>query len=673
MSNFKRHHPQIPDGILTSEIMWQLGRIDSYSISQDKSTLVYDVKYYDTEKNQGCSQFYTIKNDGSNDVMITDNSIPKSSPRFLNDGQIMYIQFDDETKHNQLYVMNADGSNSRRISSIKSGVDDFLVSPDNTKLIYVTQVKNIPSVTDLYPQMTKSSALIATDLMYLHWDRWMDTIPHPFVAKFDGNELTDDFDILHDTKFECPMCPFNSVSDLCWSPDSKTIVYVMKPSVGKEYSFRTYMSLYLYNTETKTSIDLMENDKEHGYLTTPVFSPNGKKIAFGLMKRDGYESDVKELYVYDLEKHSASQVETTFKDSISTLGWLEDSETIVFAGMWHAHLSVYRISLNNSEAVKLTENDFDYDDLTVVGNRIYTKRSSNTYAHEIACIDVGASNKITQITFENKHIFDQLKEVRFEERWVDSVDGKKIHTWVVFPPNFDPNKKYPTLLYCTGGPQQPILNGWHYRWNFMLMASNGYVVVCPNRRGCPSFGIEWTEEVSLHFGQHSMDDLLSCIDSVAKEKYVDADKLGCLGASYGGYTVFYLESHHNKRFKVFVAHDGVFSMVQAYLETDEMFFAQRDMGAPWDAKTDPVIKQSYSYSPVDYVDQWDTPILVIHGAKDYRLTASQGLQAFNAARIRGIPAKLLLFPDENHLCLKPQNSLVWDRVVYDWLAEYLKQ
>lgn len=673
MATYVRNNPQITDGKLTSEILWSLGRIGSFSVSKDGQNIVYDVKYYKAKENKGVSQFYTIKADGTDNKMITNNDTPKSSPVFLNNGKIAFLQVDDETHEMQLYQMNADGTDVQKLSNVKSGIDDFRFSPDNSHLIYVSQVKNIPSAQDIYPELDKTTGLIATDLMYLHWDHWMSTIPHPFVATYNSNEIGSSHDILNGTKYECPMTPFNSVSDLCWSPDGNTIAYIMKPSTGKEYAFHTHMDLYLYDIKTQNIQNLTENyQKDHGYLANPVFSPDGKKIAFGMMRRDGFEADVSELHVYDLEAKTVHKVNTTFKESVGDILWSNDSETIYFTGSWHGHSEIYRISLKNSEASQITTNEYDYSGIQLINGHIYAQRCSLNSPHDIVSIDLQTA-KTVQLTYENKHIFDHLKLVKYEERWIKSnVDDAQIHSYVVYPPDFEPTKKYPAILFCTGGPQTTNANGWRYRWNLMLIASHGYVVVAPNRRGCTGFGIEWTEDVSMHFGGHAQDDLLSAIDSVSKEPFVDENRLGCVGASYGGYSVFFLESHHNKRFKVFVAHDGVFDFKQSYLETEEMWFAHHDIGSPWDAKTDPVVKQSYEYSPSNFLDKWDTPILVIHGCKDYRLTASQGMQAFNAAKMRGIPAKLLLFPDENHWCLKPQNSILWDNVFYDWLHQYLK-
>lgn len=669
-----KNNPQTTNRNLTSEILWNLGRITSFDISKDKQKIIYEVKYYSITENIGTNQFYTTDISGTDNKMITNNDNIKHSPVFLNNKKIAFLQQDEKTNEMQLHQMNSDGTNIEILTHFNCGIDDFLFSPDNSKLIFISQVKNIPTVQDLYPELDKATGLITEDLMYVHWDHWMATIPHPFVASFDGKNVTSPHDILHDTKFECPMTPFNSISDLCWSPNNNLIAFVMKPFTGKEYAFHTQMHLYLYDTQTESIENLTENyEKNHGYLTTPVFSPDGKKIAFGMMKHDGFEGDINELHFYDFELKTIQKVKSTFKESVGNFVWSDDSETIYFIGSWHGHFGVYQISLKNENSIKLTTNEFDYNgSLKYMNNHLFILRSSITSPHDLVSIDLQTRN-VFQITHENKHIFDHLNPVKYEERWIQSnVDDKKIHCYVVFPPNFDESKKYPALLFCTGGPQSTNSNAWRYRWNLMLIASNGYVVVAPNRRGCTGFGIEWTEDVTMNFGGHAQDDLLSAIDSVSKEPYIDENRLGCIGASYGGYSVLYLESHHNKRFKVFVSHDGAFDFGQSYLETDETWFVQNEMGAPWDVKNKEIVRKSYEYSPSNFVDKWDTPILVIHGAKDYRCQSSQGIQAFNAARIRGIPAKLLIFPDENHWCLKPQNSLLWDKVFYDWLAKYLK-
>lgn len=674
MALFTKNNPQNTSDILTSEILWNLGRIGSFNVSCDGEEIIYEVKYFKISENKGINQFYTIKTDGTNNIMITENDKIKFSPTFLKNGKIAFLQQDDETKSIQLYQMNSDGTNIEQLSHLESGIDDFLFSPNNSKIIFISQVTNIPTAQNLYPDLDKATGLITEDLMYLHWDRWMGTIPHPFVASFDYQIITSPHDILSGTKFECPMTPFNSVSDLCWSPDSIFIAFIMKPSTGIEYAFHTEMHLYLYDTRTNITQNLTENyEKNHGYLTTPVFSPDGKKIAFGMMKRDGFEGDINELHFYEFESKTIKKIKSNFNESVGNFVWSDDNETIFFTGSWHGHFNIYQVSLKNESVIQITTNEFDYNGpLQYVKNHLYIHRSSIISPHDLVSIEVHSKN-VYQITHENKHIFDKLTLVKYEEKWIQSnVDDKKIHTYIIYPPKFDKNKKYPAILFCTGGPQSTNSNIWRYRWNLMLIASNGYIVVVPNRRGCTGFGIEWTEDVSMNFGGHAQDDLLSAIDSMSKENYVDENRLGCIGASYGGYSVLYLESHHNKRFKVFVSHDGAFRFSQSYLETDEMWFVQNEIGAPWNVENDDVVRKSYEYSPSNFVDKWDTPLLVIHGAKDYRCQASQGIQAFNAARIKGIPAKLLIFPDENHWCLKPQNSLLWDRIFYEWLAKYLK-
>lgn len=390
MATYTKNHPQITDGKLTSEILLSLGRVKSFNVSKDEQKIVYEVKYYKLAENKGKSQFYTIKPDGTNNTMITNNDKDKSSPVFLNNGKIAFLQQDDETREMQLYQMNSDGKNIELISHFTPGIDEFLFSPDNSKVIFISQVKNIPTAQDLYPELDQTTGLIADDLMYLHWDRWMKTISHPFVATFNGNEISEPHDILEGTKFECPMCPFNSVTDLCWSPDSNLIAYIMKPSVGKEYAFHTQMNLYLYDTRTKVIQNLTENfEKNHGYLSNPVFSPNGQKIAFGMMKRDGYESDISELHVYDIESKTIIKVKSSFKESVGCLIWSDDNETIYFTGIWHGHYSIYSISLKNETAIQLTSNEFDYNDsLQFLNNHLYTVRSSLVAPEDLVSIDL---------------------------------------------------------------------------------------------------------------------------------------------------------------------------------------------------------------------------------------------------------------------------------------------
>ena len=409
-----------------------------------------------------------------------------------------------------------------------------------------------------------------------------------------------------------------------------------------------------------------------GYDTNPKFSPDGKSIAWQSMERDGYESDRNRLCVMNLKSGEKTYVTEAFQSGVDDYCWAPDGKTLYFVGVWHATSMIHSTNLKG-EVKQLTDGMYDYTSVAMLNNKqLLTKRHSISEADELFTVDLKKKNTVTRITKENDHIFSQLKMGKVEARWTKTVDGKDMLSWVVYPANFNPNKKYPTLLFCEGGPQSPVSQFWSYRWNLQIMAANDYIVIAPNRRGLPGFGMEWLEEISTNYGGHCMDDYLSAIDDIAKEPYVDKDHLGCVGASFGGYSVYWLAGHHNKRFKAFIAHDGFFNMEQQYLETEELWFTNWDLGGAYWEKNNPAVQRSYANSPHLFVDKWDTPILCIHGEKDYRILASQGMAAFNAAKLRGVPAELLIFPDENHWVLKPQNGILWQRTFFAWLDKWLK-
>ena len=441
---------------------------------------------------------------------------------------------------------------------------------------------------------------------------------------------------------------------------------------GKEYAISTNSDIYVYDLNTKQTTNITEENK--GYDTNPTYSPDGKSIAWLSMERDGYEADQNRLMVMNLETGEKTFVSKDFDSNVDSYCWSADCKRIYFTGVWHGESQVYQIDLaNGNKITPLTEGMYDYASVALLGDKLIAQRHSMSMGDEIYSIDLTGDHTVTQLTFENKHIYDQLTMGKVEERWMKTTDGKQMLTWVIYPPQFDPNKKYPTLLFCEGGPQSPVSQFWSYRWNFQIMAANDYIIVAPNRRGLPGFGLEWNEAVSGDYGGQCMKDYFTAIDEVAKEPYVNKDRLGCVGASFGGFSVYWLAGHHDKRFKAFIAHDGIFNMEMQYLETEEMWFANWDMGGAYWEKQNATAQRTFANSPHKFVDKWDTPILCIHGEKDYRILANQGMAAFNAAVLRGVPAELLIYPDENHWVLKPQNGVLWQRTFFEWLDMWLKK
>lgn len=659
---------------LTPEALWAMGRIGSSSVSPDGKQIAYTVSYYSVKENKSHTVIYVMNADGTNNLLLTHTADSEVEPTWIKGGgKIAFLTATSGSM--QIWEMNPDGSERKQLSSYEGGIEGFKFSPDESKVLFISQVKYGQRTSDIYPDLDKASGKVINDLMYKHWDEWVENIPHPFVASFDGNQVGAATDILKDEPYESPMKPFGGIEQLAWSNDSKQIAYTCRKKTGLEYSVSTDSDIYLYNTETGETRNLCKEDatdKNLGYDTNPKFSPDGKSIAWQSMERDGYESDRNRLCVMDLKSGEKTYVTEAFQSGVDDYCWAPDGKTLYFVGVWHATSMVHSTNLKG-EVKQLTDGMYDYTSVAMLNNKqLLTKRHSLSEADELFTVDLKKKNAVTRITKENDQIFSQLQMGKVEARWTKTVDGKDMLSWVVYPANFNPNKKYPTLLFCQGGPQSPVSQFWSYRWNLQLMAANDYIIIAPNRRGLPGFGMEWLEDISTNYGGHCMDDYLSAIDDIAKEPYVDKDRLGCVGASFGGYSVYWLAGHHNKRFKAFIAHDGFFNMEQQYLETEELWFTNWDLGGAYWEKNNLAVQRSYANSPHLFVDKWDTPILCIHGEKDFRILASQGMAAFNAAKLRGVPAQLLIFPDENHWVLKPQNGILWQRTFFAWLDKWLK-
>ena len=660
--------PKLASDIMTPEVLWSFGRIGEPSVSPDKTTVLYAVTTYNIEENKSYRDLYTVSVNGGEPVRITSTPEKESSAVWRPDGKKIGF-LSAKSGEMQLWEMNTDGSEPVQITGIKGGITGFKYSPDGTKILFTADVKMKQDVHDLFPDLPKANAHLETDLMYKHWDEWVQTVPHPFVADYQNGKIENAVDLLAGEPYESPMKPFGGIEQLDWSPDSKTVAYTCRKKMGKEYAISTNSDIYFYNVETKQT----ENKTQGmmGYDQNPVFSPDGKWLAWESMERDGYEADKNRLFLMNLETGEKTDQTANFDQSSSNLSWSSDSKSVYFVSCWHALTQIYRLDIADKKITPVTTGIHDYAFVAAANDKLVGVKHSMSKPDEIYAIDPKTGTE-TELSFQNKPILDQLTMGKVEERWVKTTDNKQMLVWVIYPPHFDPNKKYPTLLFCEGGPQSTVSQFWSYRWNFQQMVANGYIVVAPNRRGLPSFGQEWLEQISGDYGGQNMKDYLSAIDAVAKEPFVDKDKLGCVGASYGGFSVYWLAGHHEKRFKAFIAHDGMFNLEQQYLETEEMWFVNWDLGGPYWDKKNAVAQRSYSNSPHLFVDKWDTPILVIHGEKDYRILASQGMAAFNAAVLRGVPAQMLIFPDENHWVLQPQNGILWQRVFKQWLDKWLK-
>ncbi|MDD3077567.1 MAG: S9 family peptidase [Paludibacter sp.] len=667
-SIIEKQHPKIENGIMTPEALWAFGRIGDVQVSPDGKHVLYSVSYYSIAENKGNSELFVMDIDGTHKKQITHTATREAAAKWMNDSK--HIAFlCSETGTMQLWIMQIDCSERRQVTDRETDINDFAFSPDESKLLFISDVKYGERTVDKYPDLDKASGIIVNDLMYKHWDEWVQTVPHPFVAEFDGKTIANAEDILEGEPYESPMKPFGGIEQLAWSPDSKTIAYTCRKKTGKEYALSTNSDIYFYHTDSGKTENMTQGMM--GYDQNPVFSPDGNWMAWESMERDGYESDKSRLFLLNIKTGEKKDLSANFDQNSNSLAWSKDSKSIYFVSCWHAVTNIYRANIADGKITQITKGVQDYGFVQDAGNKLIAVYHSMSKPDEVYSVNP-KTGKATELSFENKDLLSEIKMGKVEERWIETTDKKQMLTWVIYPPDFDPNKKYPTLLYCEGGPQSTVSQFWSYRWNFQMMAANGYIVVAPNRRGLPGFGKEWLEEISGDYGGQNMKDYLSAIDAVSKEPYVDKDHLGCVGASYGGFSVYWLAGHHNKRFKAFIAHDGMFNLPQQYLETEEMWFVNWDLGGAYWDKANAIAQRSYANSPHLFVDKWDTPILVIHGEKDYRILASQGMAAFNAAVLRGVPAEMLIFPDENHWVLKPQNGILWQRTFFDWLDKWLK-
>ena len=703
--NIGKSNIKLGSHMMTPEALWAMGRIGGVEASPDGHKIVFQVGYYSVKANKSHQVICVMDADGKNRRQLTTSSKNETDPTWLDNETIAYIS------DGEIWAMKPDGSDRKQLSKMDGKVEGFKFSPDHSKVIILQSIPFHDIIKKNPDDLPKATGRHVTDLMYRHWDHYVESIQHPFIYSVSGNDIgTDAIDILEGEPYECPMEPFGGIEQLAWSPDSKTIAYTCRKKTGTDYAVSTDSDIYLYNIGTRKTTNLCkpadykapvcdptktlkyqavnapENLKNNvGYDQNPQFSSDGKYIAWLSMERDGYEADLNRLCIYEMATGTKRYID--WKSDVESFCWApqkDKSALLYFLSVWHGCNNMYSVNWKG-EVKQLTETWDDWTSLQLAndGKRILATRQSLSAPTDIYMVTPGdgkskkndvIETKIQQISFENKNILDQLTFGKVQQRWVKTSDGKEELVWIVLPANYEEGKKYPTLLFCEGGPQSPVSQFWSYRWNFQMMAANGYVVVAPNRHGLPGFGQEWKEEISGDWTGQCMSDYLAAIDDAAQNlPFVDKDRLGAVGASFGGFSVYYLAGHHNKRFKAFISHDGAFNLESMYTDTEEVFFSNWEYDdAYWNKDRTANASRTYENSPHKFVDKWDTPILCIHGEKDYRIVYNQGMGAFNAARLRGIPAELLIFPDENHWVLKPQNGILWQRTFFDFLDKYLK-
>ncbi len=649
---------------MTPEMLWSLKRVSGDGVSASGKTVYYTSRSYDVATEKSTAKKYAMNMNTGTVRELTGKNI------FQKEKDVWYA-IDEK----YIYSSHDFGRSWQIFYNEVEGIDNVRVSPDGSHIAFSKEVLVKPMMgTDIYKDLPKTTAQIYTDLNYRHWDTWEDgKFSHIFIAPVKTKNATD---IMANEPYDCPQKPFGGSEDFIWSPDGKSLLYVCKKKFGKEYAQSTNTDIYQYHLSSKTTVNLTAGMM--GYDMNPAFSADGRYLAWTSMAHDGYEADKNDIYIKDMVNDAAPKMNLTahWDESVGSFAWdNEGSRNIYFSAAWRGTeqlFSVINPGLTKMMPVvrKITNGTFNITGIIGINEKqIIVSRCDMNRATELFSVDK-ETGTMQQLTHENDAAYGKIPECKTELKMVRTTDGQQMGVWVIYPPHFNPNKKYPTLLYCQGGPQSALSQFYSFRWNFQLMASQGYIIVAPNRRGMPGWGVKWNEAISKDWGGQPMQDYLSAIDAISREDYVDSDRLGCIGASYGGYSVFMLAGMHNNRFKTLIAHDGLFDMKSWYGTTEELWFANWDLGGNYWKKPTP---EGYDkFNPSNFVGKWNTPILIIQGGIDYRVPIEQGLEAFQAAQLKGIKSKLLYFPNENHWILHPQNAIVWQREFFKWLEETLK-
>ncbi|MFD1631358.1 S9 family peptidase [Pseudopedobacter beijingensis] len=661
--------PIIAQQKLSPEKLWQLGRVAGNTINTQKKEVIYTVTKVNLEENKSTKNTYALSLENSKQKLINKPEESISDIQIL-ENKVYYL------KNDQLWACDLNYNNHKQISHIEGGIANAKLSPNGKYLLFTQDVLVVKTEANaIYTDLPKANAYVFNDLNYRHWDTWTEgKFSHVFVADIQADKVENIRDIMENEPYDSPQKPFGGAEDVIWAADSKSILYVCKKKFGKEYATSTNTDIYQYNIQSKATRNLTQGMM--GYDTQPAFNEDGSLLAWTSMSEDGYESDKNDIVIWDIAANKKYNLTKNWDESVVSFNWSKDAKKIFFTAFLKGTQQVYQIDLqkelsqNTAKHIKqLTSGAWDIN--AILGqykNQLIVNKTDINHSAELFYLDI-SSGKLAPLTHVNDEEYKNIALSKVEERWVKTTDGKDMLTWVIYPPDFDPAKKYPTLLYCQGGPQSAVSQFYSVRWNFQLMAAQGYIVIAPNRRGLPGFGVEWNKQISGDWGGQAMKDYLSAIDDVSKEPFVDKNRLGCVGASYGGYSVYMLAGIHQNRFKTFIAHNGLFDLRSWYGTTEELFFANKDVGGSYWQENAPAAYKTFS--PSEYVKNWNTPILIFQGGKDFRVPIEQGLQAYQVAQLKGIKSRLVFFPEENHWVLKPQNGIVWQREFFNWLKETL--
>jgi len=649
----------------TPESLWELKQLGGEQVSPDNKQIIYRTTTYDVSQNQGHSE-YSVYNVAKKTTEVLTGEVGKiSGLRWINNEVAGIVVEGDEKKVVRTELNNP--SLKVVLSRPKNTLIDFKFSPEENYIITLERVKTRESIADLYPDYDKANVKIYDDLMYRHWDQWQDEYSKQLILYpiKDGKVSGEGKNLLEGTPYHGVMVPFGGLGDVIFIGESK-VVYTTKKMTGKEFATSTDSDLYAYDIQTGETSNL--TGPYLGYDMHPRLHEKTQQLGWLSMASEGFEADKTDIIVRDLKTQEDRNLTSTIDLTVSTFVWNNKGDKIYFIAVTEATYQYFELDVKTGKHRQITHGDHDYRSISTLGNKLVGMKQTMLHPNELYEVDIKSGNEV-QFTFANDEFLSSFEEPTIEKRWITTSDQKKMLTWVILPPNFSEENKYPTLLYCQGGPQSAVSQFFSLRWNFRLMASQGYIVVAPNRRGLPGFGQQWNNAISKDWGGQPMRDYLAAIDEVSKEKYVDKSRRGAVGASYGGYSVYYLAGIHEGRFSSFISHAGLFNMTSWYGTTEELFFANWDVGGPyWDKKND---KSYVDYSPHTLVNKWDTPILIFHGGRDYRVPKSQGFEAYQAAQLKGLKSRLVYFPEENHWILSPHNAMIWQNEFYKWLNETL--
>lgn len=667
---------EVKNGQFTPDVMWALGKMGESAVSPDGKQLAYAVTYYDMAENKGNADLYLQPTDGGAAVQLTSTAKSEFNPVWLDNQTLLFC------RGNEMRSIDINSKAEKLLATFENGVEGFKLAPDHKSVVFITTkpVKRPEHLDKLYEGLDKTTGRINEDLMYRHWDNWVDEYPQIFLAKLDGTVDVEHATALIDSVFECPMRPWGGVEQFNYSPDSKLIAYTCRQKTGKDYALSTNSDVFVYDIEKGTTRNISEGNM--GYDQNPVFSHDSKMLAWESMERDGYESDKSRLMVADLATGERTDLTADFDYSVTGINWTADDKELLAVVGYRGTYEIFGFNRETKAVRQLSNGYHDVHGFELVGDKLYANQVSMQYPSEIYVYnlndDKAEGRKLTTI---NDEVLSQVRMGKTEPHWIKTADGKEMLTWLIYPYDYDSTKTYPALLFCEGGPQSMVSQFWSTRWNFEVMSGAGYFIIAPNRRGCPGFGMEWLEEISGDYGGLCMQDYMTAADYFTDNMpQIDKERLGACGASFGGFSIYWLAGHNydakgykdGRRFKAFLAHNGMFNFEQQYLETEELWFVNWDLGGPYWDKENPKVKKSYANSPHLFVDKWNTPLCVIHSEFDFRIVASQGMAAYNAAKLRGLDARYLYFPDETHWVLKPQNSLLWHRNFIDWFDSHLK-